>query len=105
MRPASANRLGASAGMNHSRRRLKMESKQTTKKSKANVILAKTRMSAKLQGEGDYEAARRYGRNVRKFVQRADIEGAARAAARARSSQPARSPTITRGTCSRQSRS
>ena len=49
-----------------------MESKQTTKKSKANVILAKTRMSAKLQGEGDYEAARRYDRKVRKFVQRAD---------------------------------
>jgi bacterioferritin len=58
-----------------------MESKQTTKKSKANVILAKTRMSARLQGEGDYQAARRYDRNVRKFVQRADIEGAARAAA------------------------
>src|SRR5260370_34888573 len=67
--------------MNHSRRRMKVESKQTTKKSKANVILAKTRMSAKLQGEGDYEAARRYDRNVRKFVRRADIEGAARAAA------------------------
>lgn len=58
-----------------------MESKQTTKKSKANVILAKTRMSAKLQGEGDYEAARRYDSGTRKFVQRADIEGAARAAA------------------------
>ena len=58
-----------------------MESKQTAKKSKANVILAKTRMSTKLQGEGDYEAARRYDRNVRKFVQSADIERAARAAA------------------------
>src|SRR5580658_7340722 len=59
-RTASASRLGASAGMNHLRRRLRMESKQTPKKSKANVILAKTRPSAKLQGEGDYEAARRY---------------------------------------------
>ena len=58
-----------------------MESKQTPKKSKVNVILAKTRMSAKLQGEGDYEAARRYDSDVRKFVQRADIGRAARAAA------------------------
>ncbi|HXO64229.1 MAG TPA: ferritin-like domain-containing protein [Steroidobacteraceae bacterium] len=58
-----------------------MESKQTPKKSKANVILAKTRMSAKLQGEGDYEAARRYDIGVRKFVQHADVGRAARAAA------------------------
>jgi bacterioferritin len=58
-----------------------MESKQTPKKSKANVILAKTRLSAKLQGEGDYEAARRYDSNARKFVRRANIERAARAAA------------------------
>jgi bacterioferritin len=58
-----------------------MESKQTPKKSKANVILAKTRTSAKLQGEGDYQAARRYDSNVHKFVQHADIERAARAAA------------------------
>jgi hypothetical protein len=58
-----------------------MESKQTPKKSKVNVILAKTRMSAKLQGEGDYEAARRYDSDVRKFVQRADIGRAARAVA------------------------
>src|SRR5579871_1299081 len=58
-----------------------MESKQTAKKSKANVILAKTRTSAKLQGEGDYEAARRYDKGVQKFAQHADIERAARAAA------------------------
>jgi len=58
-----------------------MESKQTLKKSRANVILAKTRSSAKVQGEGDYEAARRYDSSVHKFVQRADIERAARAAA------------------------
>ena len=57
-----------------------MESKQTPKKSKVNVILAKTRTSAKLQGEGDYEAARRYDSDVRKFVQHADIERTARAA-------------------------
>ncbi len=58
-----------------------MESKQTPKKSKPNVILGKTRITAKLQGEGDYEAARRYDRDVRKFVRRTDIERAARAAA------------------------
>jgi len=58
-----------------------MESKQTSKKSKPNVILAKTRITGKLQGEGDYEAARRYDSDVRKFVRRADIERAARAAA------------------------
>jgi bacterioferritin len=58
-----------------------MESKQTPKKSKPNVILAKTRITGKLQGEGDYEAARRYDSDVRKFVRRADIGGAARAAA------------------------
>jgi hypothetical protein len=58
-----------------------MESKQTPKKSKPNVILAKTRIAAKLQGEGDYEAARRYDSDVRKFVRRTDIGRAARAAA------------------------
>ena len=31
-----------------------MESKHTPKKSKPNVILAKTRITAKAQGEGDY---------------------------------------------------
>ena len=61
-----------------------MESKQaskTSKKSKPNAILAKTRVTGKLQGEGDYEAARRYDSDVRKFVRRADIERAAHAAA------------------------
>jgi bacterioferritin len=58
-----------------------MESKHTPKKSKSNVILAKTRLTAKLQGEGDYEAARRYDSGVRKFVQRVDVERAARGAA------------------------
>ena len=54
-----------------------METKQTAKKSKPNVILAKTRVSGKLQGEGDYEAARRYDSDVRKFVRRTDIGRAA----------------------------
>jgi bacterioferritin len=58
-----------------------MESKQAPKKSKSNVILGKTRMTAKLQGEGDYEAARRYDSNTGKFVRRAGIERVARAAA------------------------
>jgi bacterioferritin len=58
-----------------------MESKQPAKKSKPNVILAKTRITRKVQGEGDYEAARRYDTDVRKFVRRADIGRAARAAA------------------------
>jgi len=58
-----------------------MERKQTAKKSKANVILAKSRTGDKLQGEGDYEAAQRYDRSAQRFAQRADIERAARAAA------------------------
>ena len=58
-----------------------MEGKQTHKKSKGNVILAKTRLSAKVQGEGDYQSARRYDGEVRKFVKHADIESLARAAA------------------------
>jgi bacterioferritin len=58
-----------------------MESKQTAKKSKANAILAKTRVSGKLQGEGDYEAARRYDSEQRKFVKRGNVQAAARAAA------------------------
>ncbi|HUA90592.1 MAG TPA: ferritin-like domain-containing protein [Steroidobacteraceae bacterium] len=35
----------------------------------------------RIQGEGDYDATRRYLRDVEKFVHTADIEGAARAAA------------------------
>lgn len=58
-----------------------METKQTPKKPKPNVILAKTRVTGKLQGEGDYEAARRYDSDVRRFVKRADIGRASRAAA------------------------
>ena len=58
-----------------------METKQTPKKSKPNVILAKTRVTGKLQGEGDYAAARRYDSDVRRFVKRADIGRAAAAAA------------------------
>jgi hypothetical protein len=34
-----------------------------------------------VQGEGDYEAARRYGKDVKEFVQSADIDKAAREAA------------------------
>lgn len=44
---------------------------QTQKKSPA----------AHIQGEGDYEAARRYRDDVEKFVATADLEAAARAAA------------------------
>ena len=58
-----------------------METKQSPKKSKPNVILAKTRITGKAQGEGDYEAARRYDSDVHKFVRHADTERAARAAA------------------------
>src|SRR5579864_1713656 len=82
MRPDSRREPSrGGAGMKHFGRRLKMESKQTARKSKANVILAKTRVSARLQAEGDYEAARRRDSKVRNFVQRADIERAAGAAA------------------------
>lgn len=35
----------------------------------------------RVQGEGDYESARRYRSDVERYVQTADIEGAARAAA------------------------
>jgi bacterioferritin len=58
-----------------------MESKQAAKKSKPNAILAKTRIAGKLQGEGDYESARRYDSETRKFVKRGGVERAARAAA------------------------
>ncbi len=58
-----------------------MESRQAPKKSKANVILAKTRIARKVQGEGDYEAARRFDSDERKFVQRTDVGRVARAAA------------------------
>jgi hypothetical protein len=34
-----------------------------------------------VQGEGDYESARRYRKDVQKFVQTADVERAAREAA------------------------
>jgi bacterioferritin len=57
-----------------------MQNKQATKKSKSNV-LAKARLTGKLQGEGDYEAARRYDSAVRRFVRHADVARAARAAA------------------------
>jgi len=58
-----------------------MESKQAGKKGKPNAILAKTRITGKVQGEGDYEAARRYDSDTRKFVRRGAVESAARAAA------------------------
>ena len=35
----------------------------------------------RVQGEGDYDAARRYRSKIENFVRTADIEGAARAAA------------------------
>lgn len=34
----------------------------------------------KVQGEGDYDAARRYRRDVEEFVEESDMEGLARAA-------------------------
>lgn len=34
-----------------------------------------------IQGEGDYEAARRYGKEIKDFVHKADIDEAAHAAA------------------------
>jgi hypothetical protein len=46
--------------------------------------LKKSRQAPKpehIQGEGDYEAARRYRDGVEEFVHNADIEAAARAAA------------------------
>jgi bacterioferritin len=58
-----------------------MESKQAAKKSKPNAILAKTKIGGKLQGEGDYEAARRFDAEQRRFVKRGAVERAARAAA------------------------
>jgi hypothetical protein len=36
---------------------------------------------ARIQGEGDYEAARRYDKNVKRFVESADIDKAAHDAA------------------------
>jgi uncharacterized protein involved in copper resistance len=36
---------------------------------------------SKVQGEGDYEAARRYRKDVKDFVEQADIDKAAREAA------------------------
>ena len=57
-----------------------MHRESGTKQSKPEVR-AKSRKVGKLQGEGDYEAARRYDGAVRRFVSRADVEGAARAAA------------------------
>lgn len=36
---------------------------------------------SKVQGEGDYDAARRHRKDVEEFVESADVEGAARDAA------------------------
>ena len=67
--------------------------KQTNaEKIEAQLILAKTRTTGKLRGEGDYEAARRYDTDVRKFVRRADIGRAARAAAPKNSARRRRWP-------------
>lgn len=41
----------------------------------------KARTAQRVQGEGDYEATRRYDQDVQHFVATADIEAAARAAA------------------------
>lgn len=42
--------------------------------------LKDTKELSKVQGEGDYEAARRYRQDVERFVQQSDIEELARAA-------------------------
>ena len=69
-----------------------METKQTAKKSKPNAILAKTRVGGKLQGEGDYEAARRYDSDARKFVRRTEIGRAAGVATPKRERGPGSGP-------------
>jgi hypothetical protein len=50
-------------------------------KSSKRATPPRSRGSQRIQGEGDYDAARRYRRDVEGFVATADIERAARAAA------------------------
>jgi len=57
-----------------------MEGRRVRKQPKSNLA-GKGSGAGHLQGEGDYASARRYDSAVRRFVRRADIEGAARAAA------------------------
>jgi hypothetical protein len=53
--------------------------KTASKSSKAKKPVS--RSSGRIQGEGDYEASRRYRKEVETFVKSADIAAAARAAA------------------------
>ncbi len=57
-----------------------MTRKQVARKTDSNGS-AKNRITARLQGEGDYEAARRYDSAVRRFVRHVDVDQAAQAAA------------------------
>jgi bacterioferritin len=55
--------------------------KARSKKASKSKAPSGRRPGARVQGEGDYDATRRYLKDVEKFVQTADIERAARAAA------------------------
>jgi hypothetical protein len=55
--------------------------KEPNHKSGVRKSAAAAPEKARVQGEGDYEAARRYRHEVEEYLQTADIEGAARAAA------------------------
>lgn len=63
--------------------------KRTTDKPATTGGKTATTTGPRIQGEGDYESARRYQRDVERFVQTADIEGAARAAAPANAREAA----------------
>ena len=55
--------------------------KARSKKASKSKAASGRKPSARVQGEGDYDATRRYLKDVEKFVHTADIERAARAAA------------------------
>src|ERR1700733_15093333 len=55
--------------------------KAGSKKASKSKAPSVRKPAARVQGEGDYDATRRYLKDVEKFVQTADIERAARAAA------------------------
>src|SRR5580704_15552798 len=55
--------------------------KAKSRKPSKSKTAAAVRPATRIQGEGDYDATRRYLKDVEKFVHTADIERAARAAA------------------------
>jgi hypothetical protein len=55
--------------------------KKTSMKKSVKAKKPASRGSGRIQGEGDYEASRRYRKEVETFVKSADIPAAARAAA------------------------